>query len=495
MLVEPGRIFAEAGPAFQVVVRVYRQLLLAHAGELDEVRKQVTTNPPWAARKSRLDIGALPRWCALVEIGDLIGAPALVEQPYQALSQAVEQGVVFSTDWPFLLQRILGVAAALHHWWDKAEAHFQAAIETATTLGARPELGRSCLDYARTLATRKGKGDRDRITELIKQAHALFHELGMEPFARRATQLAETLQPPVVLAPQQGGVYPDNLDDLEVEILGHIARGRTDQEIVDALVLSRKTVIQSVGNIFAKTGVSERQAAAAYAVERGFVSQAQARGVESASVRGESQGETGNIFRREGDYWILAYQGTVCRLKDSKGLHYIAFLLHSPGREFHTIDIVTATSKAQATSPMPNPSTLSEGEIAAHGLSIGKLGDAGELLDAQAKAAYKRRLNDLRGELEEAQRFNDPTRAAKIQAEVEFLADELAAAVGTGGRDRKAASVAERARVNVTKAIKVALHHIEQNHSVLGRHLATSIKTGMFCSYFPDPTRPMAWIL
>src|SRR5262249_62222956 len=158
--------------------------------------------------------------------------------------------------------------------------------------------------------------------------------------------------------------------------------------------------------------------------------------------------------RREGNYWILAYQGTVCRLKDSKGIHYIAFLLHTPGREFHTIDIVTATSKTQATSPMPNPSTLSESEIAAHGLSVGKLGDAGELLDAQAKAAYKRRLNDLRGELEEAQRFNDPTRAAKIQAEVEFLANELAAAVGTGGRDRKAASVAERARVNVTKAIK-----------------------------------------
>jgi tetratricopeptide (TPR) repeat protein len=495
MLVEPGRVFAEAGPAFQAVARVYRQLLLAHAGELNEVRKQVTATPPWAMRKGHLEMGTLSRLCALVEIGDLIPVPVLDEQPYHALLQAVEQGAVFSTEWVFLLQRILGVAAMQNGWWEKAEAHFQAAITTATAVGSQPELGRSYLDYARMLVARGNAEDRRRVIELISQACALFQKLGMEPFVRRAMQFAETLQPPVVLAPQPGGVYPDNLDNLEVEILGHMARGRTNQEIADALVLSSETVTHSVSDIFAKTGVSEREAVAAYAVKRGFVSQAQAHGGKSASARGESQGETGNIFRREGDYWILAYQGTVCRLKDSKGLHYIAFLLHSPGREFHTIDIVTATSKAQATSPMPNPSTLSEGEIAAHGLSIGKLGDAGELLDAQAKAAYKRRLNDLRGELEEAQRFNDPTRAAKIQAEVEFLADELAAAVGTGGRDRKAASVAERARVNVTKAIKVALHHIEQNHSVLGRHLATSIKTGMFCSYFPDPTRPLAWIL
>src|SRR5215470_12862351 len=33
------------------------------------------------------------------------------------------------------------------------------------------------------------------------------------------------------------------------------------------------------------------------------------------------------VFRQEGDYWTLAYQGSVCRLKDLKGLHYLAFLL------------------------------------------------------------------------------------------------------------------------------------------------------------------------
>src|SRR5262249_10570636 len=36
------------------------------------------------------------------------------------------------------------------------------------------------------------------------------------------------------------------------------------------------------------------------------------------------------VFRQEGDYWTLAYQGSVCRLKDLKGLHYLAFLLARP---------------------------------------------------------------------------------------------------------------------------------------------------------------------
>src|SRR5262245_39284377 len=39
------------------------------------------------------------------------------------------------------------------------------------------------------------------------------------------------------------------------------------------------------------------------------------------------------VFRQEGDYWTLAYQGSVCRLKDLKGLHYLAFLLARPGQE------------------------------------------------------------------------------------------------------------------------------------------------------------------
>jgi tetratricopeptide (TPR) repeat protein len=125
-----------------------------------------------------------------------------------------------------------------------------------------------------------------------------------------------------------------------------------------------------------------------------------------------------STFRREGEYWTVAYDGTVVRLKDTKGLRHLARLLVHPGREFHAGD----------------------GELAARP----DLGDAGTMLDATAKAAYRARLAELRAEIEEAEGGNDPARAAKARDELDFLVAELARAVGLGGRDRRAASHAER---------------------------------------------------
>src|SRR5262249_27482636 len=46
------------------------------------------------------------------------------------------------------------------------------------------------------------------------------------------------------------------------------------------------------------------------------------------------------IFRREGEFWMLAYRGTTLRLKDVKGLAYLAFLLAHPGERFHVHDLI-----------------------------------------------------------------------------------------------------------------------------------------------------------
>jgi hypothetical protein len=121
------------------------------------------------------------------------------------------------------------------------------------------------------------------------------------------------------------------------------------------------------------------------------------------------------------------------------------------------------------------------------------LGDAGALLDANAKAAYRARLADLRAELEEAEGFNDPARAAKARQEMEFLVGELARAVGLGGRDRRAAAHAERARLNATRAIRAAVANLARVNPALGRHLAVTIRTGRYCVYLPDPRAPIAW--
>ena len=120
-------------------------------------------------------------------------------------------------------------------------------------------------------------------------------------------------------------------------------------------------------------------------------------------------------------------------------------------------------------------------------------GDAGVLLDAQARAAYKQRLVALQEELEEAHAHHDLGRVEHAQHEWDFLMAELARGVGLGGRARHAPSAAERARINVVKGIKAAVAKIAEHSPRLAHVLTVSITTGVFCSYTPPPGDPITW--
>ncbi len=194
-------------------------------------------------------------------------------------------------------------------------------------------------------------------------------------------------------------------------------------------------------------------------------------------------------FRREGEYWTVIYEGSLVRIRDSKGLRYLATLLANPGREFHVIDLEgQGQAEASGTTGSTGPWSGS-GELETRS----GLGDAGAMLDATAKAAYKARLDDLQAELSEAEGFHDLARAERAKEEIDFLTRELARAVGLGGRDRRAASHAERARLNVTRAIRAAMGNLSQANPALGQHLSSTIRTGRYCSYTPDPRAEIAW--
>ena len=167
-------------------------------------------------------------------------------------------------------------------------------------------------------------------------------------------------------------------------------------------------------------------------------------------------------------------------------MQYLVQLLSHPNQEFHAIALVTG-----GTTVFLETSTREKAADEAEELA--SFTDAGEMLDPQARAAYKRRLKDLQAELEEAQGFNDLGRMEKVQDEIDFLTQELSHAVGLGGRMRKAASPAERARVNVTRALKAAIKKITESHPSLGEYLTRTVKTGTFCSYIPDPHLSLAW--
>ena len=203
------------------------------------------------------------------------------------------------------------------------------------------------------------------------------------------------------------------------------------------------------------------------------------------TVASSAQRDADNVFRREGDYWLVVFEGQIVRLRDMRGIRYLARLLANPGREFHVVDLVGLEQGGPAdTTHVTEP-----------GLRFRDAGDAGEMLDARAKEAYRRRLTEIEDDLEEARALGDASRVAQATAERDFLARELSRAVGLGGRDRRVGSAAERARASVTRAVRQAMGRIRAQHPPLGAHLERAIRTGTYCAYLPDPRVPVAWKL
>ena len=150
---------------------------------------------------------------------------------------------------------------------------------------------------------------------------------------------------------------------------------------------------------------------------------------------------------RTNDVWLLAYRGRSVHLQDAKGMRQLAALLASPG--------------------IP---------IASTALAVD--GAAGD--DAQR---WRARADELREEIAEARSFHDPERLARAGAELEALARRL----GSEGDG----AAGERARVNVTRAIRAALRRIESHEPELGHTLQRAVRTGASCVYQPDPDSPL----
>jgi hypothetical protein len=166
---------------------------------------------------------------------------------------------------------------------------------------------------------------------------------------------------------------------------------------------------------------------------------------------------------RDGEVWLCECEGQSFRLRDNRGLRMLARLVSSPGTELHVLDLM---GPGDADQPID-------------------AGDSGELLDDRARRDYRRRLEALRARLEDAESIQDAEGADAARAEIEHLSEELSRAFGLDGRQRRAGSVAERARVNVQRRLKHALERIAKECPAAGRHLEWAVRTGTFCSYRP----------
>jgi hypothetical protein len=196
------------------------------------------------------------------------------------------------------------------------------------------------------------------------------------------------------------------------------------------------------------------------------------------------------VFVCSGEYWTIGDKTATFLLKHILGLSYIQRLLQNPGAEIHALDLAGGAEIAPSVANTQAISLLREREDVT---VVRGLGDSGALLDEKAKADYKRRLLELQEELDELLQRGTHERAAKVESEIDFIKREVVRAVGLGGRDRRAGSAAERARLNVTRAIKTAIEKIAERNSALGDLLDRSIRTGLFCAYLPEPGKNPDW--
>jgi hypothetical protein len=173
-------------------------------------------------------------------------------------------------------------------------------------------------------------------------------------------------------------------------------------------------------------------------------------------------------FRRTGAVWEVGPTGRTAHVKDSKGMRDLAVLLARPRRAVAAFD------------------------LAAPG-SVPVEGDTGPVVDAQARAAYGKRLRELEQEVDDATVANDLGRAERATAERDALVEHLTSAYGLGGRPRRGGDPRERARTAVTARLREAIKRVAEVDAELGEHLRRSVQTGTFCSY--DPVAEVRWEL
>ena len=173
-----------------------------------------------------------------------------------------------------------------------------------------------------------------------------------------------------------------------------------------------------------------------------------------------------SIFKKEQAIWHFEFDGLEVTMPDLKGFHDISALLATPEKDIHCTELMG---------------------------SEGSMDENNFVIDGQARLAYKKHINELQQDIEEAEENNDIGKKEVLQKELDQMIDHLSKNLGLGKRPRKMKSPTERARAAVTLRIRSAVKRLTEHHPSLGKYLTNSIRTGVFCSYSPET--PREWIL
>lgn len=163
--------------------------------------------------------------------------------------------------WYGAADRYLGMLATTLGEWDRAEEHFERALELNRRMGAVTWVAHTTYQYGRMLLAR-GRRERGRAATLLGETAAHAERIGMPTLLGRVRALA---------ASRQRTDLPDGLSAREAEILRLLSHGLSNREIGSALFISEHTAANHVRAILRKTGCANRTEAASYAHRRNLV--------------------------------------------------------------------------------------------------------------------------------------------------------------------------------------------------------------------------------
>ena len=266
-LIELTRDAATRFPAM-VVFRAALAATLAEAGHADQARVEVE-------RLTAGDLAAVPRdpaWsfslASLALACYHLGEAETAVKLHGLLEPYADRNIVTGRVGAICLgpaAYFLGLLDLTRGLPEQALRRFQHAAALADRMQGRPMVAMSREGQARALLALGRPGDRQQAAALLDEVAAAAQELGIYGLGERADILraAGAAAPP---AP----AWLAGLTDREVEVLRLIAAGHSNGAIAQALFISPNTVLHHVSSIFAKLGVANRAAAAAYATRRGL---------------------------------------------------------------------------------------------------------------------------------------------------------------------------------------------------------------------------------
>ena len=158
--------------------------------------------------------------------------------------------------------RYLGMLAGTLGEPERAELHFERAMEENTAMGADTWVAHTAFEYGRFLRGRGGDAG-ERSAALLGEASALAERIGMAGLLARIRSLG---------VPASGAGLPDGLSPREAQILELVAEGLSNREIGARLSISEHTAANHIRSILRKTESANRTEAASYAHRHGLAS-------------------------------------------------------------------------------------------------------------------------------------------------------------------------------------------------------------------------------